>query len=131
MTVHGRPPRVRCHHPSDQDKRRPMTPLQPPESQHLDYKSLRLVSGPSPDFPAVAWPSCLRASGLDSRTTLSRVEPHRLRGLILEDLERYPDSSSTEIHGRVGPEIPPRTFRRTLEELVEQGWVRLAQKVPT
>jgi ATP-dependent DNA helicase RecG len=68
-------------------------------------------------------PELLRASGLDIRTTLSRVEPHRLRGLILEDLERYPDSSSAEVHSRVGPEIPPRTFRRALEELVEQGRV--------
>lgn len=63
-------------------------------------------------------PDLLRASGLDARTTLRRVQPHRLRALILEDVERYPDSSSTEIHTRVGPEIPPRTFIRTLKEMV-------------
>ena len=68
-------------------------------------------------------PDLLRASGLDQRTTLRRVQPHRLRALILEDLERYPDSSSTEVHERVGPEIPKRTFRRALKELVDGGQV--------
>lgn len=68
-------------------------------------------------------PELLRASGLDLRTTLTRVEPHRLRALILEDLGRYPESSSAQVHARVGPEIPERSFRRALEELVEQGQV--------
>ena len=64
-------------------------------------------------------PDLLRASGLDARTTLTRVQPHRLRALILEDLERYPDSSSTEIHQRVGPEVPARAFRAALNALIE------------
>ena len=68
-------------------------------------------------------PDLLRESGLDGRTTLRRVQPHRLRALILEDLERYPGSSSREVHDRVGPEIPERTFRRTLKELVDAGTV--------
>lgn len=68
-------------------------------------------------------PELLRGAGLDERTTLSRVEPHRLRALILEDLERYPKSSSTDIRRRTGPEIPLRTFRRTLEEMVTAGQV--------
>lgn len=68
-------------------------------------------------------PELLRAQGLDNRTTLRRVQPHRLRALILEDLERYPGSSSTEIHHRVGPEIPRRTFSRILKGLVDGGQV--------
>lgn len=68
-------------------------------------------------------PELLRASGLDARTTLRRVQPHRLRALILEDLERYPDSASSEVHQRVGPEIPPRTFSRALKELVDETQV--------
>lgn len=64
-------------------------------------------------------PDLLRSSGLDGRTTLTRVQPHRLRALVLEDLERYPGSSSTEVHERVGPEIPLRTLRRALKELVD------------
>lgn len=65
----------------------------------------------------------LRSAGVDMRTTLARVLPHRLRALIIEDLERFPDSSAPEIHQRVGREIPPRSFRRSLEELVTSGQV--------
>lgn len=68
-------------------------------------------------------PSLLREAGLDSRTTLTRVQPHRLRALILEDLERFPDSSAPDIHRRVGLEIPERTFRRMLRDLVTEGEV--------
>jgi ATP-dependent DNA helicase RecG len=66
-------------------------------------------------------PALLRDAGLDTSTTLTRVQPHRLRALILEDLERFPDSLSKDIHRRVGPEIPDRTFRRALAALVEDG----------
>jgi ATP-dependent DNA helicase RecG len=69
-------------------------------------------------------PALLREAGLDALTTLTRVQPHRLRALILEDLERFPDSLSKDIHRRVGPEIPDRTFRRALETLVESGQVQ-------
>jgi ATP-dependent DNA helicase RecG len=62
-------------------------------------------------------PALLREAGMDLRTTLSRVQPHRLRVLILEDLDRYPDSSSAEIHRRIGPEIARRTFSRALKDL--------------
>ena len=68
-------------------------------------------------------PALLREAGLDALTTLTRVQPHRLRALILEDLERFPDSSKSDIWRRVGPEIPERTFRRAIEELVEAGEV--------
>lgn len=65
-------------------------------------------------------PDLLRAAGLDGRTTLVRVEPHRLRALIVEDLERYPDSPISEINRRVGPEIPPRALKRAIDTLVEE-----------
>jgi ATP-dependent DNA helicase RecG len=68
-------------------------------------------------------PALLRDAGLDALTTLTRVQPHRLRALILEDLERFPDSAKGDIHRRVGPEIPERTFRRGLEDLVASGRV--------
>ena len=68
-------------------------------------------------------PALLREAGLDALTTLTRVQPHRLRALILEDLERYPGSAKRDIHRRVGPEIPERTFRRALQELVIGGRV--------
>jgi ATP-dependent DNA helicase RecG len=68
-------------------------------------------------------PALLREAGLDALTTLTRVQPHRLRALILEDLGRFPDSAKGDIHRRVGPEIPERTFRRSLDDLVRFGRV--------
>jgi ATP-dependent DNA helicase RecG len=68
-------------------------------------------------------PGLLESAGLDGHTTLARVQPHRLRALILEDLERYPESPAKDVHRRVGPEIPERTFRRALQSLVEDRHV--------
>jgi len=68
-------------------------------------------------------PALLREAGLDTSTTLTRVQPHRLRALILEDLERFPDSAKADIRRRVGPEIPERTFRRALDDLVASDQV--------
>lgn len=69
-------------------------------------------------------PDLLRGAGLDGRTTLKRMEPHRLRALVQEDLQRYPGSSSADIHRRVAPELALRTVRRALEELREQESIR-------
>ena len=55
--------------------------------------------------------------------TLARIEPHRLRALILEDLARYPGSASSEVNARVGPELSVRTVKRALDELVAAGHV--------
>jgi ATP-dependent DNA helicase RecG len=68
-------------------------------------------------------PALLREAGLDNLISLTRVPPYRLRTLILKDLERFPDSFGKEIHWRVGPEIPERTFRRALETLAAEDQV--------
>ena len=69
-------------------------------------------------------PDWLKGAGLDGRTTLKRMEPHRLRALVVEDLSRYPGSSSAEVQQRVAPELDQRTIRRALEELHATGVVR-------
>ena len=53
-----------------------------------------------------------------------RIEPHRLRALIVEDLRRYPGAASGDINRRVGVEVPYRTLKRAIDELVEQGSLR-------
>lgn len=53
-------------------------------------------------------------------TTLKSIEPHRLRELIFEDLRRHPVSSFSDIHGRIGKEIPKSAVRRTLYDLVKK-----------
>jgi ATP-dependent DNA helicase RecG len=68
-------------------------------------------------------PEILRTTGLDRRTTLARMEPHRLRALVLEDLARYPDSGRADIHRRIAPEIYPKAVSRILDELKAEGLV--------
>lgn len=69
-------------------------------------------------------PMLLKGEGLDGQTTLKRVEPHRLRALIVEDLARYAGASSADVQRRTAPELAQRTIRCAQEELVEQGQVR-------
>jgi hypothetical protein len=51
------------------------------------------------------------------------ARPHRLRALIVEDLERFPDSGRVDIHRRIGPEIHPKAVMRALDALVEEETV--------
>lgn len=68
-------------------------------------------------------PDWLRTVSLDKKTTLTRIPTHRLHALILEDLSRYPNSSSTEINRRIGAEIANKTVKRALDHLIDQGQV--------
>ena len=59
-----------------------------------------------------------------SQTTLSRIESHRLRALIQEDLQRHPGSAFGEIHERIGREIPDYQVRSQLKALAKEGKVK-------
>ena len=66
-------------------------------------------------------PAVLTASGVKRATSLMRIEPHRLRELVREDVRRYPDARIGAIAGRIGPEINRSQLRRTLKKLVDSG----------
>lgn len=68
-------------------------------------------------------PDMLRTLSFPATTTLKRIEPHRLQALILEDLQRYPDSAIGDIHRRIGEEIHAKQIKRTLDKLIEAGQV--------
>ena len=68
-------------------------------------------------------PDFLRKEKYDTKTTLKRIEPHRLKELIIADLNDYPNSSISDIHKRIGLEINQRTLRNKILELVEEGLV--------
>jgi len=89
----------------------------------LDF-GLVLTSGRTSGMKYFVAPELLRGSALDGKTTLSRISPHRLRALILEDLSRYPGSSTPDIQRRVGLEISAKTIKRALDDLIGQGQVR-------
>jgi len=66
-------------------------------------------------------PNLLRKLDFSATTTLTRIEPHRLRALILEDLRRHPESAIGDIHQRIGEEIPHSQVRREIKTLVDHG----------
>lgn len=68
-------------------------------------------------------PQLLRDSDFKGKTTLKRIEPHRLRKLILEDLKLYCPTSVKDINVRIGEEIPHKTIQRMLKNLIESGLV--------
>ncbi|MDP2109803.1 MAG: ATP-binding protein [Thiobacillus sp.] len=89
----------------------------------LVQNGLVQTSGKTSGMRYFVAPDWLRGAQLDHKTTLSRITPHRLLALILEDLARYPDSSSTDINRRIGAEISAKTVKRALDDLVDGGRV--------
>jgi ATP-dependent DNA helicase RecG len=88
----------------------------------MDFNLVQ-TSGRTSGMRYFVTPDWLRGTRLDRKTTLTRITPHRLRALILEDLGRYPASSSTDVNRRIGMEISARTIKRALDVLVEKGRV--------
>ena len=66
-------------------------------------------------------PALLRDSGVKLATSLKRIEPHRLRELVREDLRRYSRSKIGEISTRIGAEVNRFQLKRALAELVRTG----------
>ena len=66
-------------------------------------------------------PQLLRTLQFAGETTLNRIEPHRLAALIVEDVGRYPRSQISDIHGRIGSEIPRTQIKRSLTDITQSG----------
>jgi len=60
----------------------------------------------------------LRSLDFKGRTTLGAIQPHRLKELILEDLRTYQKAAISEIHQRIGSEIPLYQLQRMLRQMV-------------
>lgn len=69
-------------------------------------------------------PELLRNSQFKGKTTLKRIEPYRIKELILEDLKIYQTSPILDIQERIGKEITLRKIRIQLNELINEGKVR-------
>jgi len=69
-------------------------------------------------------PEVLGQLRFEASTTLARIEPHRLRELLLEDLRRYPGSAIGASHTRIGKEIPLSQVKRKLEQMEAEGAIR-------
>lgn len=69
-------------------------------------------------------PDILRKLEFPTHTTLARIEPYRIKELILEDLQWHPNSRFGKIHERIGSEIPDYLVRRQINELVKNKKIR-------
>lgn len=65
----------------------------------------------------------LKKYDFKGKTNLKRIETHRLKELIRHDLSIYTESSIGQIHQRIGIEIPLRSVRVQLDNLVIDGIV--------
>lgn len=65
-------------------------------------------------------PLILKKHDFKGLTNLKNIETHRLDALILEDLTKFEKSSISEIHQRIGQEIPIRTIRYQLNQLIDK-----------
>ncbi|MBU1717601.1 MAG: transcriptional regulator, partial [Bacteroidetes bacterium] len=66
-------------------------------------------------------PRFLKQANFVEQTNLKRIEPHRLKELIYEDLRNYPESKKNEIHKRIGIDIKERTLKAKLDEMLKEG----------
>ena len=82
-----------------------------------------LTSGRTRGLQYFVDPSLQRKGRVPTKTTLTRIEAHRLEALVVEDLNRYPGSSVGEIRGRIGEELPAPRIKRALDKLVSEGRV--------
>lgn len=66
----------------------------------------------------------LRETEFQAATTLARIEPYRLDALVVEDLGRYPGSGIGKMVERIGPEIPRRELKKSIDRLVAARTIR-------
>ncbi len=66
-------------------------------------------------------PEFLRKANFKGKTNLIKIEDHRLKELIYQDLTTYPGSSVSDIHQRVGHEIPVRKIKSQLDDMVKNS----------
>jgi ATP-dependent DNA helicase RecG len=70
-------------------------------------------------------PDFLRKADFKGKTNLKKIEDHRLKELIFQDLKAYPNSSVSNIHQRVGNEIPIRKIKSQLYSMVRDDTLRV------
>jgi ATP-dependent DNA helicase RecG len=62
----------------------------------------------------------LRKIKFKGKTNLKKIEIHRLKELIIQDLKTYPESLLSEIHERIGKEIKVIKIRSQLNKLIAE-----------
>ena len=65
-------------------------------------------------------PTYLRRLNYKGKTDLTKIAPHRLKELILTDLEIFQTASINDIHERIGQEISGRKIKRQIDVLIKE-----------
>ena len=65
--------------------------------------------------------SILKQSDYKGATSLKRIEPYRLRELIIEDLKIYECSGLKDIQQRIGSEIPYKKILAQMKSMLADG----------
>lgn len=63
----------------------------------------------------------LKESGYKGQTSLKRIEPYRIRELIIEDLKIYECTSLRDIQQRIGDEISYQKLWKQLDNMIKEG----------
>jgi ATP-dependent DNA helicase RecG len=66
-------------------------------------------------------PKLLKKTDFKGKTSLKKIENHRLKELILQDLAIYEPASISEVHQRIGTEIHYRKVKALLYLMVASG----------
>ena len=66
-------------------------------------------------------PKILKNTGELKNTSLKYIQAHRLEALILTDIERFQPTKVSEIHQRIGKEIPLRKIKYILKKLKDDN----------
>lgn len=74
-------------------------------------------------------PDFLKRVNFKGKTNLKKIESHRLKELIYQDISTYPNSSIGEIHHRIGTEIPYRKIKAQLYQMVEANEIQAVGKL--
>lgn len=74
-------------------------------------------------------PEFLQKLDFKGKTSLKKIENHRLKELIYQDISAYPNSSIGEIHQRIGTEIPYRKIKTQLYSMLEADEVKAIGKL--
>ena len=68
----------------------------------------------------------LKILNFKGKTNLKRIEGHRLKELIREDLSIYELSLIKDIHHRIGSEIPLRKIKHELDKMTKKNDIIVA-----
>jgi ATP-dependent DNA helicase RecG len=60
------------------------------------------------------------------KTNLKTIEVHRLRELIYQDIQTYPESAISDIHQRIGLEIPLRKIQSLLYAMLAENTIQVS-----